>query len=34
MMNSDGNIPINNKEVTELWSVCKINQNGSKVAYE
>jgi hypothetical protein len=26
MMNSDGNIPINNKEVTELWSVCKINQ--------
>ena len=27
MMNSDGNIPINNKEVTELWSVCKINQS-------
>ena len=26
MMNSDGNIPINNKEVTQLWSVCKINQ--------
>lgn len=26
MMNSDGNIPIINKEVTELWSVCKINQ--------
>jgi hypothetical protein len=27
MMNSDGNIPINNKEVSELWSVCKINQS-------
>jgi hypothetical protein len=26
MMNSDGNIPITNKEVTQLWSVCKINQ--------
>ena len=26
MMNSDGNIPISNKEVSELWSVCKINQ--------
>ena len=26
MMNSDGNIPITNKEVSELWSVCKINQ--------
>jgi hypothetical protein len=27
MMNSDGNIPINNKEVSELWSVCKINKS-------
>lgn len=27
MMNSDGNIPITNKEVTQLWSVCKINQS-------
>jgi hypothetical protein len=27
MMNSDGNIPITNKEVSELWSVCKINQS-------
>ena len=26
MMNSDGNIPITNKEISELWSVCKINQ--------
>jgi|Laugresubdmm15sn_1035100.scaffolds.fasta_scaffold10226_1 hypothetical protein len=26
MMNSDGNIPITNKEVSQLWSVCKINQ--------
>ena len=26
MMNSDGNIPITNKEASELWSVCKINQ--------
>lgn len=27
MMNADGNIPITNKEATELWSVCKINQS-------
>jgi hypothetical protein len=27
MMNSDGGIPIVNKEVSELWSVCKINQS-------
>ena len=27
MMNSDGNIPLTNKEVSELWSVCKINQS-------
>lgn len=27
MMNSDGNIPITNKEITQLWSVCKINQS-------
>jgi hypothetical protein len=27
MMNSDGNIPITNKELSELWSVCKINQS-------
>jgi hypothetical protein len=27
MMNSDGNIPIQNSEVTQLWSVCKINQS-------
>lgn len=27
MMNSDGNIPIINKEVTQLWSVCAINQS-------
>lgn len=27
MMNRDGNIPINNKEVADLWSVCKINQS-------
>ena len=27
MMNADGGIPINNKEVSELWSVCKINQS-------
>jgi hypothetical protein len=27
MMNSDGNIPITQKEVSELWSVCKINQS-------
>jgi len=27
MMNSDGNIPITNKEVDTLWSVCKINQS-------
>ena len=26
-MNSDGNIPITKKEVSELWSVCKINQS-------
>lgn len=26
MMNADGNIPITNREVTELWSVCKINE--------
>ena len=26
MMISDGNIPIINKEITDLWSVCKINQ--------
>ena len=27
MMNSDGNIPIINKEVSQLWSVCAINQS-------
>ena len=27
MMNSDGNIAITNKEITQLWSVCKINQS-------
>jgi hypothetical protein len=27
MMNSDGNIPIINKEVTQLWSVCAINKS-------
>jgi hypothetical protein len=27
MMNSDGTIPINDREATELWSVCKINQS-------
>jgi len=27
MMNSDGNIPINNKEVSQLWSVCAINKS-------
>lgn len=26
MMNADGNIPIKNSEVSELWSVCKINE--------
>jgi hypothetical protein len=26
MMNADSRIPINNKEVDDLWSVCKINQ--------
>lgn len=26
MMTSDGSIPIENKEVARLWSVCKINQ--------
>jgi hypothetical protein len=26
MMNMDSSIPINNGEVTDLWSVCKINQ--------
>jgi hypothetical protein len=26
MINLDSNIQINNSEVTELWSVCKINQ--------
>jgi hypothetical protein len=26
MMNTDGNISIVNKEVTQLWSVCAINQ--------
>lgn len=26
MMNADGNIPIINREVTKLWSVCKINE--------
>jgi hypothetical protein len=26
MMNMDSNIPFNKNEITELWSVCKINQ--------
>jgi hypothetical protein len=26
MMNADGNIPIVNREINEIWSVCKINK--------